>query len=174
MGSDPTRATFRPVDDGVDSTLFRHVLGHFGTGVTVISAQADGPVGLSVGAFFSVSLDPPLVGFCVKRASGTWPLIREVDSFCVNILGEHQEAVSRRFGTSDLDRFERFDGLAWEATPSGAPRLLDALAWLDCRIEAVHPAGDHDICVGRVGALAVSGDSGPLIFYRGGYGRFAP
>jgi flavin reductase (DIM6/NTAB) family NADH-FMN oxidoreductase RutF len=160
--------------DGVDSTLFRHVLGHFATGVTVISATAGAPVGLSVGAFFSVSLDPPLVGFCVKQASGTWPMIQEAASFCVNVLGEQQEEVSRRFASSELDRFRRFDGLAWEATPSGAPRLVDALAWLDCRIEAVHPAGDHDICVGRVEALGVNGEGGPLVFYRGGYGRFAP
>jgi 3-hydroxy-9,10-secoandrosta-1,3,5(10)-triene-9,17-dione monooxygenase reductase component len=110
----------------------------------------------------------------VKQASGTWPMIQEAASFCVNVLGEQQEEVSRRFASSELDRFRRFDGLAWEATPSGAPRLVDALAWLDCRIEAVHPAGDHDICVGRVEALGVNGEGGPLVFYRGGYGRFAP
>jgi flavin reductase (DIM6/NTAB) family NADH-FMN oxidoreductase RutF len=162
------------VADGVDSALFRQVLGHFASGVTVVSAQADGPVGLSVGAFFSVSLDPPLIGFCVKQASGTWPLIRAADSFCVNILGEHQEEVSRRFAATDVDRFERFDGLAWESTPSGAPRLVDALAWIECRVEAVHAAGDHDICVGRVDGMGVSGDGGPLVYYRSGYGRFAP
>lgn len=157
--------------DAVDSTRFRQVLGHFATGVTVVSALADGPVGLAVGAFFSVSLEPPLVGFCVMKDSGTWPLIRAADSFCVNVLGEHQEDVSRQFSAPGIDRF---DGLAWEPTPSGSPRLLDALAWIDCRIDAVHDAGDHDICVGSVLGLGVSGDGGPLIFYRGGYGRFAP
>jgi flavin reductase (DIM6/NTAB) family NADH-FMN oxidoreductase RutF len=162
------------VGDGVESTLFRQVLGHFATGVTVVSAMADGPVGLAVGAFFSVSLEPPLVGFCVRQTSGTWPLIQAADSFCVNVLADDQEAVSRRFAASGIDTYDRFDGLAWEATPSGAPRLVDALAWLDCAVVAVHPAGDHDICVGRVDALAVVREGGPLIFFRSGYGRFAP
>lgn len=162
------------MDDGVDSTLFRQVLGHFASGVTVVSAMGEGPVGLAVGAFFSVSLDPPLVGFCVRENSGTWPLIEAADSFCVSVLGEEQEAVSRRFAATGIDRYERFDGLAWEAAPSGAPRLVDALAWVDCHIDAVHPAGDHIICVGRVDAMAVERQGGPLLFFRSGYGRFAP
>ena len=157
--------------DGVDSALFRQVLGHFASGVTVVSAQADGPVGLSVGAFFSVSLDPPLIGFCVKQASGTWPLIRAADSFCVSVLGEEQESVSRRFAASGVDRYDRYDGLAWETAPSGAPRLVDALAWIDCRIDSVHQAGDHLLVVGQVKELGV-GEGEPLVFYRAGYGRF--
>lgn len=169
-----TRATFRPVGDGVDSTLFRQVLGQFATGVTVISAMADGPVGFAVGAFFSVSLTPPLVGFCVQRSSRTWPLIRDAASFCVNILGEDQEAVSRRFSAPEVDRFDRFTGLDWEPTAAGAPRLAGAMAWISCRVDAVHDAGDHEICVGRVEDLGVASDGAPLLFFRGGYGRLRP
>ncbi len=162
------------MDDSVESTLFRQVLGHFATGVTVVSAYADGPVGLAVGAFFSVSLDPPLVGFCVRQSSGTWPLIEAVGSFCVNVLGEDQEAISRRFASPGIERHARFEGLAWNQTPSGAPRLIDAIAWIDCRVDAVHPAGDHFLCIGRVETMAVAHGGGPLIFFRSGYGRFAP
>ncbi len=168
------RATVRAVDDGVDSTLFRQVLGNFATGVTVVSSMGEGPVGLAVGAFFSVSLDPPLVGFCIRESSGTWPLIEAAGSFCVSVLGEEQESVCRRFADRAIDRYERFDGVAWTEAPSGAPRLVDALAWIDCRIDAVHPAGDHIICVGRVDALAIERQGGPLLFFRSGYGRFAP
>jgi 3-hydroxy-9,10-secoandrosta-1,3,5(10)-triene-9,17-dione monooxygenase reductase component len=162
------------VERSVDSTLFRQVLGHFATGVTVVSVMGEGPVGLAVGAFFSVSLDPPLVGFCVRENSGTWPLIEASDSFCVSVLGEEQERISRRFASSTIDRYERFDGVAWTPAPSGAPRLIDALAWIDCHIHAVHPAGDHIICVGHVNDMDVEREDGPLLFFRSGYGRFAP
>lgn len=155
----------------IDDALFRQVLGHFPTGVTVITgAGGDGPVGLAVGAFFSVSLDPPLVGWCPNKSSSSWPVIRAAGSFCVNILAEDQEVVCRSFASKDTDKFE---GLGWEPGPSGAPRLLDVLAWIDCDVEAVHDAGDHEICVGRVKDMQVGREDGPLLFFRGGYGRFS-
>ena len=157
----------------IDSAHFRQVLGHFPTGVTVITAA--GPegkaAGFAVGSFFSVSLEPPLVGFCAGKASSSWPLVREAGSFCVNILAEDQEAVCRQF-SSKVD--DKFSGLGWQPAASGSPRLADVLAWIDCDIEAVHDAGDHEICVGRVRELGVDdSEHGPLLFYRGGYGRFA-
>ena len=156
----------------IDSAHFRQVLGHFPTGVTVITATgSEGrPAGFAVGSFFSVSLDPPLVGFCAGKASSSWPGIRAAGAFCVNILAEDQEAVCRQF-SSKVD--DKFTGLGWQPAASGSPRLADVLAWIDCDIEAVHDAGDHEICVGRVRELGVERENGPLLFYRGGYGRFA-
>ena len=156
----------------IDSAHFRQVLGHFPTGVTVITATgSEGrPAGFAVGSFFSVSLEPPLVGFCAGKASSSWPGIRQAGAFCVNILAEDQEAVCRQF-SSKVD--DKFAGLGWTPASSGSPRLADVLAWIDCDVEAVHDAGDHEICVGRVRELGVERENGPLLFYRGGYGRFA-
>ncbi len=154
---------------GIAAAHFRTVLGHFATGVVVVTAAGDRPVGLSVNSFTAVSLEPPLVAFCADRRSGSWAVIRRAGAFCVNVLAEDQEALSRVFATRGADKF---DGVGWTRAPSGSPRLHDALAWIDCTIEAVHGAGDHDICVGRVGELDVGRGDGPLVFYRGGYGRF--
>jgi 3-hydroxy-9,10-secoandrosta-1,3,5(10)-triene-9,17-dione monooxygenase reductase component len=156
-----------------DSALFRQVLGHFPTGVTAITAiGAEGaPVGFSVSSFFSVSLEPALVGFCAGKESSAWPAIRAAGSFCVNVLAADQEAVSRQLSLRGGDRF---DGIAWSPAPSGAPRLHDVLAWIDCDIDVVHDAGDHEICVGRVREMQVEREHGPLVYYRGGYGEFAP
>lgn len=157
---------------GIGEALLRQVLGRFATGVVVVTASGGAaPVGLSVNSFASVSLDPPLVAFCADRRSGSWAGIRRAGAFCVNVLGEDQEAVSRLFATRGAQKFE---GVGWSPAPSGSPRLDGVLAWLDCRIEAVHDGGDHEICVGRVGELGAERDDGPLVFYRGGYGRFEP
>lgn len=161
----PDGATF-------DEARFRTVLGHFPTGVTVVTAvEGDRPLGLSVNSFTSVSLEPPLVAFCAARASTSWPLMRRSPSFCVNVLADHQEAVSRVFATRGADKFRN---VQWWPTPSGAPILEGVLAWLDCTLEAEYEAGDHVIVVGRVQELDVTGEGRPLIFYRGGYGRFEP
>lgn len=128
-------------------------------------------MGLSVNSFTSVSLEPALVGFCVARRSTTWPLLREAGTFCVNILAEDQEALSRTFSTAGLDRFM---GVGWRAAPSGAPVLAGVLAWIDCTVEAEYDAGDHLIVVGRVHELDLLQEGRPLVFYRGGYGRFEP
>jgi flavin reductase (DIM6/NTAB) family NADH-FMN oxidoreductase RutF len=156
----------------IDAAHFRQVLGHFPTGVTVITATgSEGrPAGFAVGSFFSVSLEPPLVGFCAGKGSSSWPGIRSAGAFCVNILAEDQEAVCRQF-SSKID--DKFSGLGWTPASSGSPKLSDVLAWIDCDIEAVHDAGDHEICVGRVRELKVERENGPLLFYRGGYGQFS-
>jgi flavin reductase (DIM6/NTAB) family NADH-FMN oxidoreductase RutF len=152
-----------------DEAQFRSVLGHFTTGVTVITAMDDGePVGMAANSFTSVSLDPPLVLFCAAASSTTWPRIQRSRAFAVNILGEHQEEVSRLFATRGADRFGAID---WHIGVGGSPVLDDVLAFLDCRIEAEHPAGDHFIVVGRVLDLGLTAESGPLLFHRGAYGR---
>ncbi|MBW3611220.1 MAG: flavin reductase family protein [Actinomycetota bacterium] len=157
---------------GLRAAEFRLVLGHFPTGVVVVTAGGpSAPVGLSVNSFTSVSLDPPLVAFCADRRSRSWAGIRSAGAFCVNVLGQDQEALSRVFAMRGADRFE---GVGWSPAPSGAPLLDGVLAWVDCTIDAVHDGGDHEICVGLVQAHGVEREDGPLVFYRGGYGRFEP
>jgi 3-hydroxy-9,10-secoandrosta-1,3,5(10)-triene-9,17-dione monooxygenase reductase component len=154
-----------------DSARYRQVLGHFPTGVTVVTAmEAGDPTGLAVGSFTSVSLEPPLVAFLPARGSKSWPRIESAGRFCVNILADDQEHVARIFATSGTDKFR---GLGWRASSNGAPLLQDVLAWIDCDIEQVHEAGDHFIVLGHVTDLGVERERvGPLVFFRGGYGNF--
>lgn len=156
-----------------DSARFRQVLGHFPTGVTVITAgsSADDRVGLAIGSFFSVSLDPPLVGFCAGKSSTSWPRIREAGRFCVNVLGADQEDVSRAFSSKAPDKFE---GMGFKPAPfSGAPLLDGVLAWIDCDLDVVHDAGDHEVAIAKVHDLQVGDDRRPLVFFRGGYGTLS-
>lgn len=156
----------------IDASRYRQVLGHFATGVTVVTAAPGGdPVGLAVNSFSSVSLEPALVAFCIARTSSSRAGILEAGSFCVNILGEDQEDVSRRFAVRGPGKFK---GTGWRPADSGAPILSGVLAWIDCDVEAEHEAGDHTIMVGRVRDLEVVREGRPLLFFRGGYGRFEP
>lgn len=148
---------------------FRTVLGHFASGVVVITgATADGPGGFTCQSFFSLSLDPPLVAFAPGRSSTSWPGIEATGSCTVNVLGEEQEALARGFSRSGSDKFA---GVGWSPGATGAPKLHDALAWLDCTIEQVLNGGDHALVVARVVELG-SGHGDPLLFYRGGFGTF--
>ncbi len=164
MADDSTHET------AFDAAKFRQVLGHFPTGVTVITSVDDGgPIGFAVGSFASVSLDPPLVLFCAGQQSSTWPKIRATGTFCVNVLAADQEAVCRVFaGKSD----DKFGEVGWGRSGNGCPRLDGALAHIDCTIEQVVASGDHDVVIGRVTDLEVDREGGPLVFFRGGYGRF--
>jgi flavin reductase (DIM6/NTAB) family NADH-FMN oxidoreductase RutF len=158
----------------IEPQVFRAVMGHFPTGVTAVTALDDGePVGMTVGSFTAVSLDPPLVAFLPGRRSHTWARIRNAGSFCVNVLTCEQLELCSALATNHHDKF---GAVAWHPAGSGSPVIDGALAWIDCAIDAVHPAGDHDIVVGRVLALEadVAAPSGPLLFFRGGYGRFSP
>ena len=118
-----------------------------------------------------MSLDPPLVSFCAAHTSSTWPHIKAAGHFCVNILGEEQEELSRLFAVTGGDKFE---GVGWKSSDrTGAPIIEDVLAWIECVIEAEHEAGDHVVVVGRVHGLGLGHHEGrPLLFFRGGYGRF--
>lgn len=151
-----------------DSDAFRAVLGHFATGITIITAMDGGePVGLAANSFTSVSLDPPLVLFCAAKTSTTWPRIQRAGHFTVNVLDEDQEDLCRAFATPGADRFGQ---IGWRLGSQG-PILDDVHAFLDCVVESEHDAGDHVIVVGRVHDLGLTADAGPLLFYRGRYGR---
>ncbi|WP_229842248.1 flavin reductase family protein [Streptomyces tanashiensis] len=158
-----------PVDPGE----FRRVLGHFASGVTIVTAlDADGPAGFACQSFASLSLDPPLVAFMVARTSTTWPRIAAAGTFCVNVLGAGQGALCRSFAVSGADKFA---GVEWGPAPvTGSPRLAGAPAWIDCAITAVHTGGDHLIVVGRVASLGAEQESEPLLFHQGRFGDFSP
>ncbi len=166
-----------PLDDlqqtaapNFDSAHFRAVLGHFCSGICIITAM-DGnePVGLTCQSFTSVSLDPALVAFVPGKSSTSWPRIEKAGVFCVNVLSEDQEDLCRVFANTGADKFR---GVGWRPAESGSPLIHDTLAWIDCRIETVHDAGDHLLVVGSVIELNATQSGKPLLFYRGGYGRF--
>jgi 3-hydroxy-9,10-secoandrosta-1,3,5(10)-triene-9,17-dione monooxygenase reductase component len=155
-----------------DAGLFRSVLGHFCSGVTVVAGLGpDGPYGLTCQAFSSLSLDPPLVLFSAARTSTSWPRIRAVGVFSVNILAEHQEQVSVQMSRSGADKFA---GVEWDLTPLGAPRLAGTAAWLDCTRHAEYDGGDHTIVVAAVHHLAAASQVRPLLFHRGRYATLDP
>ncbi|MEV4054169.1 3-hydroxy-9,10-secoandrosta-1,3,5(10)-triene-9,17-dione monooxygenase reductase subunit [Amycolatopsis sp. NPDC049688] len=156
----------------VDQTEFRSVLGHFCTGVTVVTGRdGDTLAGFACQSFAALSLDPPLVLFCPARTSRTWPVLAAAGRFAVNVLAEDQQEVSAVFGARGEDKFAR---VGWTPAPSGAPLLDGALTWIDCALEAVHEAGDHYVVIGRVTALGGPSDARPLLFHRGRYAVTEP
>jgi 3-hydroxy-9,10-secoandrosta-1,3,5(10)-triene-9,17-dione monooxygenase reductase component len=151
----------------VDSGRFRHVLGHFPTGVAVITADgSSGPAGMVVSSFTSVSLEPPLVAFLPDKSSTSWPAIRAAGSFCVNILSTGQEALCAQFARKGGDKFA---GVSWTAAHSGAPVLEGVMAWIDCELTQTFESGDHYIAIGRVLQLEAADIGAPLVFFQGGY-----
>lgn len=160
-------------DEGTnfDAAKFRQVLGHFPTGVTVITAMEDGkPVGFAVGSFASLSLSPPQVLFCAGKTSSSWPRIEQAGRFCVNILADDQEDVCRVFASKGDDKFAE---IGWKHSGGGSPVISGVLAYIDCKLGSVIESGDHYVVVGEVRELEVMHEGGPLLFFRGGYGRFA-
>ena len=156
------------LDDEVRN--FRHVLGHFASGVVIVTGLEDAePVGLTCQSFFSVSIDPPLIAIAVGKNSASWPRIVRGGRFCVNVLAHHQESVCLAFAISGGPKF---DGVSWHSGPTGTPRLDDTLAWIDCTIEQTVEAGDHEIIIGRVEHLS-AGEGSPLLFFRGQFDRLA-
>lgn len=149
----------------------RAVLGHFCTGVAVITGH-DGvrPLGFTCQSVTSVSLDPPYVSFCVARTSTSWPAIRAVGALCINILADDQLEVCRTFAASGGDKFT---GVRWSRGANQAPTLDGVLATIDAESELEHAAGDHTIVVARVTGLHARKRCGPLLFYRGEFGGFA-
>lgn len=152
---------------------FRRVMGHLASGVTVVAGRDDGgqPCGLTASAVASVSLEPTLVLVCIERGADSHDAIVGGGSFSISVLAHDQERIARRF--AEVAQEEKFVGMPWREENSGAPVLDGALAWLDCRVWATYPGGDHTIVVGEV--LAGNAREGaPLLYYRGGYGRFTP
>ena len=144
-------------------------MGHFGTGVTIVTARdGDEPIGMACNSFTSLSLDPPMVLFCAATSSSTWPRIQRAGHYCVNILAENGEELCRTFASKGADRY---NGLGYSTAVTGAPVLDDALAYIDCEIAHEYDGGDHVIVVGRVVEIGHR-EGSPLMFYRGGYGRY--
>jgi 4-nitrophenol 2-monooxygenase / 4-nitrocatechol 4-monooxygenase, reductase component len=158
----------------IDPSEFRRVMGHFPSGVAVVTTlRADGtPCGLTASAVCSVSLEPTLLLVCVERSSETHGCIQRCGTFAVNVLREGKgETLARRFAA--WEKGDKFRGVAFRPEHTGAPVLDDALAWLDCRLHGECDGGDHTVFVGEV--LAAEAEEGtPLVYYRGGYGSFAP
>ncbi len=151
---------------------FKEAMGRFATGVTVVAAVEDGdPVGFTCQSFVSLSLDPPLVGLAPAKTSASWPRIARAGAFCVNVLTARQEHLSRRFARSGG---EKFAGVTWRAAPvGGSPVIEGCLAWVDCRLVAIHDAGDHELVIGEVLDLGV-GEGEPLLFYNAAFASIAP
>jgi flavin reductase (DIM6/NTAB) family NADH-FMN oxidoreductase RutF len=154
---------------GLDIREFRRALGAFPTGVAVVTAAVDSatPMGITVNSFTSVSLDPPLILWCLNRASDRFAVFSEAEGYVINVLGAVHEDVSARLAKPGA---HMLDGLELKQTELGPPALADALAVFECAREAVHDGGDHAILVGRVLRFSSRGDGEPLVFYRGRYG----
>jgi flavin reductase (DIM6/NTAB) family NADH-FMN oxidoreductase RutF len=152
----------------VEQAQMREVLGHFASGVTVLTALTiQGPIGFTCQSFSSLSLDPPLVVFAPGRRSTTWPRLRDLGRFCVNVLAEGQDDVSQNFARSGVDKFE---GLRWTTSAGGSPVLDGVVAWIDAALWAEYDGGDHTLVAARVLDLGADAERRPLLFHRGTYG----
>jgi flavin reductase (DIM6/NTAB) family NADH-FMN oxidoreductase RutF len=146
------------------------VLGHFCSGIVIVTGmEGREPIGLTCQSFTSVSLDPPLVGFLPDKGSSSWPKIQAAGAFCVNMLGEDQEDICRIFATKSADKFAT---IGWKPGRTGAPIINDVTAHIECELGDVIETGDHYFVLGKVVDLEVNHQGGPLVFYRGGYGRY--
>jgi flavin reductase (DIM6/NTAB) family NADH-FMN oxidoreductase RutF len=154
-----------------DAERFRRALRAFTTGVTVVTSAGDEPpYGVTANAFTSVSLVPPLVLVCLNAASSAAGTVARNGVFAVNVLSSEQESVSRRFASPDRPRgLAAFAGVPYRTESTGAPILAGVACWLDCRLTAMHTAGDHVIAIGEV--LGFDGDPScePLVFHAGRY-----
>lgn len=183
----------------IEKDFFRLVAGQFATGVTIVTTQSLGkPAGITVNAFSSVSLDPQLVLVCIDLSSNTLPYIRESGAFAINILTNEQEHLSRCFAMTTEERYEHFCHASFHTAATGSPIIDDVLAFIDTRVVAEYPGGDHVIFLGEVMAMGADGhvafareedsvnatlledgytatttDTAPLAYYRGKYRHLA-
>ncbi len=154
----------------VDPMEFRSIIGHFATGVTVITTAAGDQLhGMTANAVSSLSLDPVMVLICVDKTTHTHRVLDEGGVFTVNVLGEHQEAVSRVFAKKSEPETGTLRGEPFRLGETGAPILSDCLAFLECRVAGTFDGGDHTIFLGQVVSEGVVEEMRPLLFYRGGY-----
>lgn len=159
-------------DSDVTPQRLRHVLGHFATGLTVITAATEnGLAGFTCQSFASLSLDPALVSFSPSRTSSTWPVLREAGRFTVNVLPAGHQHLASQFARSGTDKFA---GVTHSPSPLGNPVLSQALAWVDCEFHREYDGGDHTIVVASVRALSARTDAEPLLFFRGDYLEVSP
>lgn len=153
----------------IDPSTFRAVMGRFASGVTVVTTcEGSRRLGITVNAFTSVSLDPPLVLVCIDRSSRLHDVLLRTGIFAVNFLSEDQANISTCFASRGKERYENFCGVSSHREATGAPVFDESLGFVDCRIADVYPGGDHTIVVGRVEALA-AGDGDPLLYFRSHY-----
>ncbi|ARJ04188.1 monooxygenase [Cnuibacter physcomitrellae] len=156
----------------IDPQTFRTIMGHYPTGVCVVTAVTpEGTaVGMTVGTFTSVSLDPPLIGFFPDRRSTSWPGIAAAGRFCVNVLADDQEHLGRQFASKGGDKFV---GVAHRVSDSGLPLLDGAVAWIECSLYSVGDAGDHVLVLGEVETLSAEHTASPLVFHKGAFRQVA-
>lgn len=156
-------------DNAIEPLSFREALGHYASGITVISSHIDGePIGFTCQSFYSVSMNPPLVSFSVKASAYCYPKIRQAGRFAVNILSGEQARISNQFAQQGADKWHAVE---WQKSPLGNPVIADSLYWLDCEIHAEHAAGDHLIVIGEVKALnqQKTAANQPLLYFKGQY-----
>jgi flavin reductase (DIM6/NTAB) family NADH-FMN oxidoreductase RutF len=160
------------VDEPIRPGLFRQLLRRHAEGVVVVTAAGDPPAGFTATSFTSVSLQPPLVSFCVSVTASTWPVVHAARYVGVHVLSNHQEDVARRFATSGIDRFAA--PTRWRAGPHGVPVIGGVAAVLVCRTVQRVPAGDHTLVIGEpvVGEL-MSEPGTSLVYHMGRYVRLA-
>jgi flavin reductase (DIM6/NTAB) family NADH-FMN oxidoreductase RutF len=164
------KTTKETITVSIEPTEFRHALGHFASGVTIITTQHRGQFhGTTVSSFCSLSLKPPLVLVGIDLNANIHDLIIASEVFGVNILAEHAETLSRHFARRISDKFS---SISYNVGQLGVPLLEDALASLECRVAARYPGGDHTIFIGEVVALNTQPHAQPLLYYRSKYGRF--
>lgn len=152
-----------------EPTVFRETLGHYASGITIISGiDEGGPIGFTCQSFYSVSTEPPLVSFSVMKNSTTYPRVRATGKFAVNVLAHDQHTVSNQFARKGTDKWA---GISWTPTQAGNPVIADTLIWLDCDIWAEHEAGDHYVVIGRVNEMSPAEwhRREPLLYFKGQY-----
>ncbi|MEX5554144.1 flavin reductase family protein [Pseudomonas pergaminensis] len=157
----------------IEPLSFREALGHYASGITVITSHIEGePIGFTCQSFYSVSMNPPLVSFSVMSNSASYPKIRQAGRFAVNILSDEQVRISNQFARRGTDKWHDVD---WQASPLGNPIIAGSLHWLDCDIHAEHVAGDHLIVIGEVKALNLqeAAATQPLLYFKGQYCKIA-
>ena len=157
----------------IEPLSFREALGHYASGITVITSCIDGePVGFTCQSFYSVSMSPPLVSFSVMSSSASYPKIRQAGRFAVNILSGEQVRISNQLARKGADKWH---GVEWQESPLGNPVIAGSLHWLDCDIHAEHTAGDHLIVIGEVKALNLQETAAtqPLLYFKGQYCNLA-
>ena len=157
-----------------DPRTFRHVLGQFCTGITIITTlDGDVSIGFACQSFAALSLEPPLVLFCPTKMSRSWQAIEASGKFCVNVLTERQREICARFGSKEPDKFA---GVDWHPSKLGSPILDNSLAHIDCTVHSVHDGGDHFVVFGLVQSLSevAKVKPRPLLFYRGEYTGIEP
>ena len=157
----------------IEPLSFREALGHYASGITVITSQLEGePIGFTCQSFYSVSTSPPLVSFSVMASSASYPKIRQAGRFVVNILSDEQAGISNQFARKGTDKWHAVE---WQQSPLGNPIIAGSLHWLDCEINAEHAAGDHLIVIGEVKALSLQATpvTQPLLYFKGQYCNIA-